>query len=200
MTIKRPLPGNSECLAPAASGMVRRSAAASAAQGAGGPIDWYVAAVVPRKERFALANLHNQGFATFFPLLHRVRSPKGTASVSPLFPGYIFVGLDPQRIRWQSINGTFGIRYVVGPRGALPSAVPSAVMDELFQRFPQGAHYVPECRLRPGDPVNVTTGAFAGIPATFEDMLSQDRIRVLLSWLNTQVAVVMPKTCIDTAA
>jgi len=200
MTIKRPLPGNSECLAPAASGTEAQVAAAYAAQGLASRIDWYVAAAMPRKERFALANLHNQGFATFYPLLHRTRSPGGGKTVSPLFPGYIFVGLNPQRIRWQSINGTFGIRYLVGPRGALPSAVPPPGMDELFQRFPQGAHYVPECRLRPGDPVNVITGAFAGIPATFEDMLSQDRIRVLLSWLNTQVAVVMPKTCIDTAA
>lgn len=159
---------------------------------------------MPRKERFALANLHNQGFATFYPLLHRNRAgpsaKTGAKTISPLFPGYIFVGLNPRLARWQSINGTFGIRCLVGPRGALPSAVPGPVMDELFQRFPMGVHAAPECRFRSGDPVNVITGAFAGIPATFEDMLSHDRIRVLLSWLNTQVAVVMPTNCIDTAA
>lgn len=197
MTINRPLPENLERHPYAHSGAGGRADTACASQA---PIDWYVAAAMPRKERFALANLHNQGFTTFFPLLHKAK-PTGTGkTVTPLFPGYIFIGLNPRRARWQSINGTFGIRYLVGPRGALPSPVPAPVMDELFHRFPQGVHETPTCSFRRGDRVNVITGAFAGIPATFEDMLSQDRIRVLLEWLNTQVSVVMPSTCINTAA
>jgi transcriptional antiterminator RfaH len=184
MTIKRPLPETLE-----------RDPYAH--PGAGGQTDWYVAAATPRKERFALANLHNQGFTTFYPMMHKAQPGK---TAMPLFPGYIFVGLNPHRARWQSINGTFGIRYLVGPRGALPSSVPAPVMDELFHRFPLGVHETPACRFHRGDRVDVMTGAFAGIPATFEDMLSHDRIRVLLDWLNTKVAVIMPSSCINTAA
>lgn len=200
MTTKRPFPEVHDRLPNSEFGAALDADAAFATSLHTHHIDWYVAAAVPRKERFAIANLQNQGFTTFFPLLHKQSGRHPAKSVSPLFPGYIFVGLNPQRIRWQSINGTFGVRYLVGPRGALPHAVPSTIMDELFHRFPQGVMPTPDCRFQRGDRVDVISGSFAGIPAKFEEMLTQNRIKVLLDWLSTEVSAVMPASCIGAPA
>lgn len=164
--------------------------------------EWYVATALPRKEYFAIANLGNQGFKTFFPTLPKTPGKvlPGRPAAQPLFPGYIFVNFGLGHGRWQSINGTLGVRGLVGPHGARPSPVPARIMADLFARCPQGIWDTAGDTLQRGDPIEVRFGAFAGVAAKFEEMLSQDRVRVLLDWLNTEVSVVMPTTYVGAAA
>jgi transcriptional antiterminator RfaH len=164
--------------------------------------DWYVAAAIPRKEHFAIANLDNQGFKTFFPTLPKSsgKPQHGRTATQPLFPGYLFINFGLGHGRWQSINGTLGIRGLVGPHGARPSPVPTRIMADLLARCPEGVWQAADCAFQPGDSLEVRLGAFAGATAKFEEMLSQERVRVLLHWLNTEVSVVMPTTYVGAAA
>jgi transcriptional antiterminator RfaH len=109
-----------------------------------------------------------------------------------LFPGYIFVSFDKARDRWQSINGTFGIRTLVGVSERGPSSVPSRIMETLLERCRDGVWHEDSEGLVPGQAVELVDGPFAGVNARFVEMLSGDRVRVMLSWLAAGQTVVMP--------
>ena len=163
---------------------------------------WYAVATNYRKEGLAIAHLANQGFKIFSPVFRKVKV-RGTArrvEMSPLFPGYVFISFCLAHNRWQSVNGTFGVKGLVGPRGALPSPIPAAAMTSLLTRCPKGI-WEPSpptwCR---GDKVEVLAGAFVGFPAKFHEMLSRDRVRVLLSWIDSEVPTVMPSGFIAAAS
>lgn len=157
---------------------------------------WHVAATHPRKELLALQNLHNQGFTAFFPRLKRARRSGNRieSRLEGLFPGYVFVRFDKARDRWQSINGTFGVRTLVGVREREPSAVPPEIMDTILERCRDGVWHEDSEVLVPGQAVALIDGPFVGANARFAQMLSGERVRVMLSWLATERAVVMPSS------
>ena len=72
---------------------------------------WFAVRTQPRAEEKAVRHLVNQGFAAYLPRYRRrVRHARRNEIVlRPLFPGYLFVELDPARCRWRSINGTVGV-------------------------------------------------------------------------------------------
>ena len=57
---------------------------------------------------------------------------KRIAVSEPLFPNYLFVEFDPERIH-TTISATRGVSHFVR-FGALPSVIPSKVIDELRTR------------------------------------------------------------------
>ena len=72
---------------------------------------WFVARVLAHQENRAQFNLHRLGFRSFLPRLRRTirHARKVRDTMSPLFPGYIFIVIDLSIQRWRSINGTFGV-------------------------------------------------------------------------------------------
>ena len=169
-------------------------------------LSWYVALVSYGKQQYASSNLKIQGFDSFYPLIRKADKknfvstrPTSKNKFEPLFPGYIFVGFPNQGVRWQSINGTYGLRGLVGARVSAPSPVPDAIMASLFENCPEGVWNPAVQTWCRGDGVEVRQGAFAGIPARFDEMLSQNRVKVLLSWLGGEVPAVMPRDYIVAA-
>lgn len=154
---------------------------------------WYVAATAPQKEIFAVRNLRQQNFRTFFPQVKRgrVSRNKTTQFLQPLFPGYIFVYFDSAMDRWQAINSTYGVRKLVGARDCHPNAVPGQVMDKLLACCPSEIWDCKGSGLRPGQSVELISGPFAGVPATFDEFLPKDRVRILLNWLNRDISVII---------
>ena len=70
---------------------------------------WYVAHTRQNAEQRAVFNLTRQGFSAYLPRYRRRRrhARKVDTVLSPLFPRYVFVGMDPEVARWRSVNGTF---------------------------------------------------------------------------------------------
>lgn len=163
---------------------------------------WHVAASKPRKERIAEINLRLQGFETFWPNIRTVvrRRGKATPVLEPLFPGYLFVRFNRERDRWQSINGTMGIQRLICARGGLPAPVPKSAMQEILQRCPQGTWEAAIPELQCGQLVDLVDGPFTGMSGRFEQMVSGDRVRVLMSLLDSEVSVVMPAAFLGVAA
>lgn len=66
---------------------------------------WYVVQTQPNGEARAEAHLRRQGFRTYLPryLRSRRHARKTQMVPRPLFPRYLFVGLDLARDRWRTI-------------------------------------------------------------------------------------------------
>lgn len=162
---------------------------------------WYVAVTNPHKECVAIANLRLQKFRTFFPRIaqpvSRQRRGRNAMELAPLFPGYVFVSFDRDAHRWQSINGTFGIRGLIGGEARGPACVPQATMTALFSQCPDGVWERASVDFSCGDQVEVTSGPFAGTHAKFDEFLAQDRVRILLELMHGSFSVSLPKNQIE---
>lgn len=164
---------------------------------------WYVVQTRHLSELRAAQELDNQGFETFLPRYLRKRSHarKVMLVAVPLFPGYLFVRLDPARQRWRAINGTFGVaRLVAGENGPLP--IPDAVVAGLRARLDEAGHVAISQRpdFAPGQVIRIRSGSFAETLGLFEGFRDQDRVAVLLELLGGKVRVLLDEEMVEKAA
>ena len=163
---------------------------------------WYVVLTQAHAEPKATLHLERQGFDTYTPRLRKTRRHARRVDVvaAPLFPRYMFVGIDLTAQRWRAVNSTVGVTQLVC-NGELPTAVPDAVIDELrsfedengFVRLPLPPG------LRPGDVVRVTEGAFVSCLGLFEGMTEGQRVTILLDLLGRKTRVVLDSASVAPA-
>ena len=150
---------------------------------------WYVVNTQSHQEARADENLRRQGFYSWLPRFRRLRKhARRTDYVSaPLFPGYLFVRLDPEAERWWSINGTFGVVRLLC-NGDIPLAVPDGLVEEIMRRRDgSGIVVVPPRRFAVGKAVRVAVGPFADLEGLFQEMLGRDRVVLLFNLLGRKV-------------
>lgn len=151
---------------------------------------WVAVNTHTRKEATAIANLARQEFETYCPMMRRsVRHARRARDVlRPLFPGYLFVAVDPLTTRWRKIASTVGVRRLVifGDELAL---LPDDFVASLRMREVDGAIVRPASDFKIGQPVRMAGGAFDGLVATIIDMDEKDRLVVLLDLLSRKVKV-----------
>jgi transcriptional antiterminator RfaH len=105
------------------------------------------------------------------------------SDVAPLFPGYLFGRLSPQRNEFRLANSTPGVLYVVG-YGDQPWPVPDGFISYIRRRLNRERRSTPAEDLRHGDRLVITGGPFRGIEAVFDRHLSgSGRARVLVEML-----------------
>lgn len=167
-----------------------------------GQLCWYVVHTQAQKEGLAEMHLRGQGFVTYLPRYQRTRrhARKTEVVARPLFPRYLFVGLDLARDRWRVIQSTFGVsRLVVA--GEEPLAVPSDVVDEIRAResndgfvslgLPAG--------VGPGSRVRLIDGIFADAKGVIERVADNRRVAILLELLGREVRTFVPAASVGTA-
>lgn len=164
---------------------------------------WYVVQARNLSEQRAVKELENQGFEAFLPCYLRKRrhARKVTLVAAPLFPGYLFVRLDPARQRWRSVNGTYGVaRLVAGESGPLPVA--DSVVEGLLARRDRQGYIALSQRpdFAPGQMVRIRSGSFAETLGLFDGFRDQDRIAVLLDLLGGKVRVLLDEDMVEKAA
>ena len=95
-------------------------------------INWFVAHTHPLKESIAQQHLLEQGFEVYLPRFKKTRrhARKVEEVLAPLFPRYIFIGMDIERARWRSVNGTRGISYLL-TNDDYPTMMPNHVIQNL---------------------------------------------------------------------
>ena len=93
---------------------------------------WFVAYTQPLKESVAKHNLEEQGYDVYLPMFKKTRrhARRVDEVLQPLFPRYIFVGLDLEIDGWRSVNGTRGVGYILLNDGH-PVSMPTSVIDTL---------------------------------------------------------------------
>jgi transcriptional antiterminator RfaH len=116
-----------------------------------------------------------------------------------LFPNYIFVILDTGRDRWLSIRSTVGVSSLVMCDGR-PLPVPEGIVESLIERTDASKVTRLDVDLVEGQSVRILTGPFANLVGTLERLSANDRVRVLLQLMGSEVPVSVQRSSISRAA
>jgi transcriptional antiterminator RfaH len=156
---------------------------------------WVAVNTHPHRERLALDNLARQRFDTYCPVVRRRRSHARRVEevLRPLFPGYLFVRLGPERDCWRPILSTYGVRTLVRC-GDQPGLVDASFIGALKARELDGAIVHPAVPYQVGQQVQINTAAFDGVVATILALDEKDRLTVLLEIMNQPVKVRVERT------
>lgn len=127
-----------------------------------------------------------QGLEAFYPRLKVKPVNPRARKIQPYFPGYLFVQAD---LDATGISAFQWMPYSTGLVcfGGEPSIVPDGLIIALRHRIQEIEAAGGEILngLKPGDPIRIQDGPFAGYEAIFDTRLSgSERVRVLLKMLN----------------
>lgn len=153
---------------------------------------WYVIHSKPNKEELLYEQLCIRKVEAYYPYLKvRPTNPRAR-KIKPYFPGYLFVNANLDSI------GTIILKWVPGAVGLVDfGGIPASVSDEQLQTIRHNVDLVnrsvdiQKAKIKPGHPVTIRSGPFAGFRAIFDSRLpGRDRVRVLLQMLqDRQVGV-----------
>lgn len=146
---------------------------------------WYVAETQSRGEAKAQRNLERQGFSSFCPRFRKLRRHARRVDhvLVPVFPGYLFIRFDSERDSWHSINGTLGVKRLVGAAASRPQPMPAPAMQALLARCNGDIISGLFSSLEPGQAVRLVSGPFANVVGHVEALDERGRVRVLLDML-----------------
>jgi transcriptional antiterminator RfaH len=143
---------------------------------------WYLIHCQPRKEKYAYDAINV--FLNLFVYIPEYKQKyHGSTKHFPLFPGYIFVQADLQKVPLSQINASPGVLRLV-TFGEDPQPIPHHVIEEIAERSKHIDTFKNE-PLRPGDVVRVKHGGpLQDLEMIFVgSMTGSRRVRVLLSFL-----------------
>src|ERR1700752_1773304 len=104
-----------------------------------------------------------QGYSVYLPRYRTKVShaPRRQIVLRPLFPRYLFAGMDRATMPWRPILSTVGVTAVVRA-GDEPALVPAEIVTAIREQETRGGFDRLDSRqlLRLGELVRVTTGAF----------------------------------------
>jgi transcriptional antiterminator RfaH len=165
-------------------------------------ITWYATYTQPHAEDKALDHLQRQGYSVYLPRYRRwVRHARRRTLVSrPLFPRYLFVGLDRLTQLWRPIRSTVGVAGLVSS-GDEPVAVPPEIIEALRRREGEGGFDLlsPVQSARPGDAVRVIDGPFQDLVGRLLGVADHERVFVLLDVLGRSVRASVAALAVEAA-
>ena len=163
---------------------------------------WYVVNTLAHQEGRAEANLLRQGFSAWFPAVMRSRRHARRIDTvrAPLFPGYVFVEMDPETTPWSPINGTFGVRRLICENGK-PAKLPEGFVEDLRKALAENGIASPDQPwFKPGRRVRLLSGPFADYVGTLLKLTAKDRVTLLLRVLGRDVETLVSTRQIAPAA
>ncbi len=143
--------------------------------------NWYLIQFNRNAQHIAERNLNQQGFKTFLPLQEFTgkHGSKFSTTLKPLFPGYMFVQIEPDGAPWRKIKSTLGVSRLICQDG-MPKMVPHGVVSGLISRCDGSGKLLPPTAIQCGDAVEVQSGALANFIATVESIDSNRRVWLLM--------------------
>ena len=149
---------------------------------------WFAATTLPRQEMVAAENLKAQSFEFLLP---RMRVTKRHArrvveAIDPLFPGYIFIRMDPAVTAWRSINGTRGVGHLV-MGGDRPLPARTGIVETIIESIgPDGMVKFTD-PIQPGARVRLLAGPFADVLGEVVSLDVRGRVNLLLNLFGMSV-------------
>ncbi len=165
---------------------------------------WYVVKVRPHKESYIQMQLAScAGIDTYCP---QMKTPKkylrrGQSQVEPVFPGYVFVRLNPstQVLHLRRLHGYNALISFDGR----PATVPDQLIRD-FRRKEGNRGYIvnrPPKTLRANDQVRVLEGAFRGQVGWFVRYQGgAERICLLMAFMNSKTQLEIPVGAVEALA
>ena len=150
-------------------------------------MDWYLVQTKPNAHATACNHLRQQGFDVFLPLIVKTTKKNGKflEVKTPLFPGYLFMGMSIDPVPWKSVNGTRGISSAVTLDGVY-RPVNIDIIEGLRCRCDGDGVIQSLNDIVPGDRVKVEKGPFAEFICTVESIHGDRRAWVLINLLQQQ--------------
>ncbi|TKB46471.1 hypothetical protein FCL40_17920 [Ferrimonas sediminicola] len=154
-------------------------------------LQWYLFRVRACSERKISQQVEAMGFSTFLP---QIQKDSKSTQLKPLFPGYLFIRLDPYRSAFSSVLRLFGMIDVVRTTGELRPVELSLVVGlrRRCQAQPQLQQSAPPPLPKPGDTVVFSHGAFNDIEGLFQEISDDERCRLLVKLINRQHQIEVP--------
>lgn len=155
---------------------------------------WCVVRSAPRQEQRAETNLLRQGYNAFYPhIFKQVRhARKVSTKAAPLFPGYLFVSIDPSRTSWSPIQSTYGVAGLVR-FGERPATLPPGLVERLRALSgPNGIATRQGAGLSIGDTVRVNGGVFDDWVGQVIALPDAERVSLLLKTASRAIEVTLP--------
>ncbi len=163
--------------------------------------NWCVAYTQPSKELIAQKNLLDQGFEVYLPRFKRLRrhARKVEEVLAPLFPRYLFVGVNLETTRWRSINGTRGVSYLLMESDKHPAYLSMQIIEDLkSQEIESGIVSVNSlATFTKGDKVRVLEGVFKDHTGVLELMSDKQRVQLLLTFLGREMHISLPSYAVE---
>tara|TARA_B100001057_G_C22843591_1_gene948106 strand:- start:1144 stop:1662 length:519 start_codon:yes stop_codon:yes gene_type:complete len=156
---------------------------------------WLVAQIKPNSYDLAFRNLKRQGFATFLPKM-KITTRKEKRFIYKdvlVFPGYMFVGVDPQDFNWTRINSTYGVSKLLSYSDK-PAEISRDLIITLKNRYQKDVHSSRKETLQKGDNIKFNSGPFVDLIAGIEALDGKNRIWVLLEAMGQKMKVKIQKT------
>jgi len=163
---------------------------------------WYAVYTRPQAETKALENLLRQGYAAYLPLYRAEISHarRRQTVLRPVFPRYLFAGVERAGLRWRPILSTVGVSDLVRagdePMPVAPEIVAKLREQELAGTFDR---LVRRRSLRLGELVRITAGAFEDMIGRLIELRDQDRVVVLLDVLGRAVPTQLEMAAVESA-
>jgi len=153
---------------------------------------WFALRVQSRCEKVVAMVARNKGFEEFLPL-HKSRrrwSDRLKAMELPLFPGYLFCRLDPQRrLPLLTIPG---VLHFVGV-GKTPSPIEDTEIAAIQTAVGSGISTEPWPFLDVGQRVRLEDGPLAGLEGILVETPKRQRVVVSVTLLKRSVAVAIER-------
>ena len=155
--------------------------------------NWYLVQTKPNAQHIATCNLVRQGCQVFMPSVKFTRraGDKFISKLSPMFPGYLFLGLDPDnQPPWRSLNSTLGVSRVISLDGQY-RPLPLTLVDELQNCCDPDGIFQTKSQIIKGDQVQIKKGPFVEFVATVERLTPDARVWVLIELLGQKSQILV---------
>lgn len=152
---------------------------------------WYLVQCKASQDERAEINLLNQGYTCFRPTHRRERVLRGRRRVvcESLFPSYLFIQIGSDD-SWAPLRSTRGVSRVVSFGGK-----PLPVRDELIAQFHEHDSVAPvDVQFTCGERVRINEGPFVELEAIFLAMDGEERVVLLMNFLQREQRISMPLT------
>lgn len=162
---------------------------------------WFVVYTQPLKETVAKQHLEEQGYDVYLPMFKKTRrhARRTDEVLQPLFPRYLFVGLDLKLDAWRAVNGTRGVAYLLLNDGH-PLGISTSIIEELKVLENDGVVPI-ECvsAFTKGENLRVVDGVFKDQVAVFQRMGDKQRVQLLLNFLGRDTRITVPVYAVEAA-
>jgi transcriptional antiterminator RfaH len=162
---------------------------------------WFVVYTQPLKETVAKQHLEEQGYNVYLPMFKKTRrhARRTDEVLQPLFPRYLFVGLNLKLDAWRAVNGTRGVAYLLLNDGH-PLGISTSIIEELKVLENDGVVPI-ECvsTFTKGENLRVVDGVFKDQVAVFQRMDDKQRVQLLLNFLGRDTRITVPVYAVEAA-
>ena len=156
---------------------------------------WVLVYTKAKEEQRAKKNLENQGFEIFLPMIAftKVNQSK-SITLKAMFPGYLFVKINTEHDKWNRIKSTRGVSHLV-VFGQRVAEIPNQVIEYLKSRADENNIFrqkITRQEFQRGDKLIIEKGVFKNKEATFLVKKSQERVGILLRFVNHLITADIP--------